>query len=576
MKNDIIQGICLAALVLVGVAVALNGSGYYAQTLFTIALYILLALGWNIISGIAGYVSFGQVSFFGFGAYVAALAMIHLEVEWYVAAPLAAAASAVLALALGGVMLRLHGIFFALGMFGLARILQILASSLTITGGPMGTTVLPAESPNESALVMVLIAALAVVIVFILSRSRLGLRLMATRDDDLATQSSGVNTFTAKIRALCLSAIFAAVGGALYVWNIGYLDPNSAFNGNIELQTVLMVLAGGIGSVWGPVIGGILISLIGTFLWARFPTEQQIILGALTIFIAVVMPGGITAFFEKLGWTHRRPIWLPPSANQAQADVSTRPSHTHQDQAPVKDAPVLSCQGLGIQFGGVKAVNDVGLDARPGEMLAIIGPNGAGKSTLFSLISGYLTGSGTTTFDGRDTRGLKPYALAQRGLSRTFQSSRLFSSLTVWETVLVAASAGHVSRAEATNTTRQILTETGLMKHRAALPDTLSPGLQRLLEIARALALKPKVLLLDEAMAGMTLQEIERVHAALRHAMAGGCAIIAIEHVLPAIVDLAVRAQVLDFGKTIACGTPHEVLQNPKVIDAYMGADYEG
>lgn len=572
MKSNLIQGGCLVLLTLAGVGVALGGSGYYAQTLFTIALYILLALGWNIISGIAGYVSFGQVGFFGFGAYAAALAMIHLDVDWYVAAPLAALAAAILALLLGGVMLRLHGIFFALGMFGLARILQIIASSLSITGGPMGTTVLPAESPNESALIMVLVAAGAILIVHALSRSRLGLRLMATRDDDLAAQSSGVNTFRAKLRALCLSAAFGGVGGALYVWNIGYLDPNSAFNGNIELQTVLMVLAGGIGTVWGPVIGGILISLIGTFLWARFPTEQQVILGALTIFIAVVMPGGITAFFEKLGWWRRKPIWSPPPAAQP---VSSEPGNVNGDTSgghPI----ALSCRGLGIRFGGVTAVDNVDLEARSGEMLAIIGPNGAGKSTLFSLMSNYLTGSGTTHFGERNIRSLKPHALAQMGLARTFQSSRLFPSLTVWETVLVAASSGRVPRETAVLRTTELLQETGLLAHWSEQPDTLPPGLQRLLEIARALALKPRVLLLDEAMAGMTLHEIEQVHAALRQAMAAGCAIVAIEHVLPAIVDLASRAQVLDFGRIIASGTPHEVLRNPEVINAYMGADYEG
>ncbi|HEX7387712.1 MAG TPA: branched-chain amino acid ABC transporter ATP-binding protein/permease [Castellaniella sp.] len=570
MKGKLLQPTALALLVLAGLLVALNGSGYYAQTLFTIALFILLSLGWNIISGFAGYVSFGQVSFFGFGAYVAALAMIHLEAEWYIAAILAAIVTAALALLLGWIMLRLHGIFFALGMFGLARILQIIASSLSITGGPMGTTVLPAESPNESALVMVLVAACGILITYILSRSRLGLRLMATRDDDLAAQSSGIHTFRAKLQALCLSAAFGGIGGALYVWNIGYLDPSSAFNGSIELQTVLMVLAGGIGTVWGPVIGGILISLIGTFLWARFPTEQQVILGALTIFIAVVMPGGITAFFQKLGWWQRVPIWSPPPTTRTgQLDDATPPTGTPQHTA------VLSCRDLGIRFGGVKAVDGVSLQAHPGEMLAIIGPNGAGKSTLFSLMSNYLSGTGTTQYRGQDTRGMKPYALAQRGLARTFQSSRLFASLTVWETVLAAASSGKISHKAATQNAARVLRETGLIEHWDALPDTLPPGLQRLLEIARALALKPKVLLLDEAMAGMTIQEINHVHTALRRAMNDGCAVVAIEHVLPAIVDLAARAQVLDFGKTIAQGTPHEVLRDPRVIDAYMGADYE-
>lgn len=566
MRDHIVQWGGFGLLTALGLFVAIYGSGYYAQTLFTMALFVLLALGWNIISGIAGYVSFGQVSFFGFGAYVAALAMIHLEVAWYSAAAIAAVTTALLALLLGGIMLKLNGIFFALGMFGLARILQIIASGMEITGGPMGTTVLPAESPNESAVVMVIVAACAALFTYFLTRSRLGLRLMAIRDDDLAAQAAGINTFASKLRALCLSAIFAAVGGALYVWNIGYLDPGSAFNGSIELQTVLMVLAGGIGTVWGPVIGGVLISIVGTFLWARFPMEQQIILGALTIFIAVAMPGGIMAAVNRKGWLRHRPIWGPPSPAQT-------PGMPHR--AWTHGAPVLSCRALGIRFGGVVAADNINLEAKSGEMLAIIGPNGAGKSTLFSLISNFLHGHGKVWLDGRRVDAVKPHLLARQGIARTFQTSRLFGSLTVWETVLVAASSTGASRDVAVRETSRILQQTGLMDHWALKPESLPPGRQRLLEIARALALKPRVLLLDEAMAGMTSSEVDQVHVVLKQAMGDGCAIVAIEHVLPAIIHIATRAQVLDFGKTIAEGTPHDVLHNPIVIDAYMGSDYE-
>lgn len=566
MKAIVVQWSAFTLLAVVGVAIALHGSGYYAQTLFTAALFILLSLGWNVISGIAGYVSFGQVSFFGFGAYIAALAMLDFAVPWYVAAGLAMLASVLLALILGGIMLRLNGIFFALGMFGLARILQITASGMALTGGPMGTTVPPAESPNQSALAMVIVAVCATIVTYWLTRSRLGLRLMAIRDDELAAQAAGVDTFSAKITALCISAAFAAAGGGLYVWNIGYLDPGSAFNGSIELQTVLMVLAGGIGTVWGPVIGGVLVSLVGTFLWARFPMEQQVILGALTIFVATVMPGGIMAAMQRCGWIRRQPIWGPPQPQNSEAGRPRRNAG---------DVTALSCRGLGVRFGGVVAVDNVDVEATAGEMLAIIGPNGAGKSTLFSLISNFLRGSGEVQFGDEVVGKIKPYLLARRGIARTFQTSRLFASLSVWETVLVAASCARIPRSTAIRNTTRILEETGLIDDWRQLPESLPPGRQRLLEIARALALSPRVLLLDEAMAGMTLPEIEQVHAALRRAMADGCAVVAIEHVLPAIVDLATRVQVLDFGRTIAEGSPREVLRDPIVIGAYMGTDYE-
>ena len=549
-----------------GIAIAQSGSGYQAQTLFQMAMMTLLAIGWNVISGFTGYVSFGQVAFFGLGAYVAAVSILNFDLPWYVAVLIAAFGAGVLALPLGMIMLRLNGIFFALGMFGLARILQLIANSLDVTGGPMGTTVPVAESPQLTATVAVLAVAAGVLLSFFLSRSQLGLTLMATRDDAVAAEAAGVNTWKSKVTAFCISGCVAAVAGALYVWNVGYLDPNSAFAGTIELQTVLMVLAGGIGTVWGPVVGGILISLLSTFLWARFPMEQQIILGVLIMFIAIVAPGGLLGELFKRGWLKRPPIWGPPPA--------TFPNMVEEATEQAGQTILLTCSKLGVRFGGVRAVEGVDVEVRSGEMLAIIGPNGAGKSSLFNLMSAFhRPTAGDVKLLGQSIVGRKRYQLARGGIARTFQTSRLFPSLTVWETVLVAASSVCPRRADAIVRTARILEDVGLLPNWNDMPDILPPGRQRLLEIGRALALDPRVLLLDEAMAGMTAQEIARVHEALRTAIDRGVAVVAIEHVLPAIAPLAARVQVLDFGKTIAEGIPHDVLNDPTVIEAYMGAE---
>ena len=550
-----------------GIAIARFGTGYQAQTLFQMAMMTLLAIGWNIISGFTGYVSFGQVAFFGLGAYLAAVSILNFDLPWYAAAAIAALGAGVLAVPLGMIMLRLNGIFFALGMFGLARIMQLIATSLDVTGGPMGTTVPVADSPQLTALVAVLAVAAGVLLSYFLSRSRLGLTLMATRDDAVAAEAAGVNTWKSKVAAFCISGCVAAVAGSLYVWNVGYLDPNSAFAGTIELQTVLMVLAGGIGTVWGPVVGGILISLLSTFLWARFPMEQQIILGVLIMFIAIVAPGGLLGELFKRGWLRRPPVWGPPPAVFSKSREETPALKPGQ-------AILLTCHKLGVRFGGVRAVQDVNVEVRSGEMLAIIGPNGAGKSSLFNLMSAFhRPTSGDVKLLGHSIVGRKRYQLARGGIARTFQTSRLFASLTVWETVLVAASSVCPRRAEAVARTARMLDDVGLLQNWNDMPDILPPGRQRLLEIARALALDPRVLLLDEAMAGMTTQEIARVHEALRAAIDRGVAVVAIEHVLPAIAPLAARVQVLDFGKTIAEGIPYDVLNNPAVIEAYMGVE---
>ena len=567
MKNvRLTEPILFLVLLGVGVGIAQFGSGYQAQTLFQMAMMTLLAIGWNIISGFTGYVSFGQVAFFGLGAYVAAVSILNFDVPWYGAAVIAALGAGILALPLGLIMLRLNGIFFALGMFGLARILQLIANSLDVTGGPMGTTVPVADSPQLTATVAVVAVAIGLLLSYFLSRSRIGLTLMATRDDPVAAEAAGVNTWKSKVAAFCISGCVAAVAGSLYVWNVGYLDPNSAFAGTIELQTVLMVLAGGIGTVWGPVVGGILISLLSTFLWARFPMEQQIILGVLIMFIAIVAPGGLLGELFKRGWLKRPPIWGPPPA----ALVRTADKEIPKAGQEV----LLTCHKLGVRFGGVRAVEGVDVEVRSGEMLAIIGPNGAGKSSLFNLMSAFhRPTAGDVKLLGQSILGRKRYQLARGGIARTFQTSRLFSSLTVWETVLVAASSVCPRRADAVARTTQILRDVDLLQNWSDMPDILPPGRQRLLEIARALALDPRVLLLDEAMAGMTTQEIGRVHEALRAAIDRGVAVVAIEHVLPAIAPLAARVQVLDFGKTIAEGIPHDVLNDPTVIEAYMGVE---
>lgn len=565
MTRLLIESAALAGLALAGFLIAAGANAYIVQVLFSTALAVTLAVGWNLIGGMAGYVSFGQVAFFGLGAYTAALAMLNWALPWPLAILFAALIAALLAWPLGRIMLRLSGIFFALGMFGLARVLQIIVNALAITGGPMGTAIPTTEGPAATAMAMVALAAGAIALTMAIRRARFGLRLAALRDDAIAAAAAGVDTGRVKVAAFCLSAGLAAAAGALYARNVGYIDPASGFAGTIELQTVLMVLAGGIGTVWGPVLGGVVISLLSTALWARFPTEQQIILGALTLLLAVAMPGGLASLPPLRTWLRRprlgafAPVAAPPPAAVAAASDGV--------------GAVLACRALGKRFGGVVAVTGVDLVVAPGEILAVIGPNGAGKSTLFDMISAFSApSSGEIRFRGA-LCAMPPHLLARAGLARTFQTSRLFPHLTVFETVLLAACSRHRRWRDAVSAASALLVAIGLAEDAEQFPDALPPGRQRLLEIARALALAPAVLLLDEAMAGMTAAEIARVQAVLRAAAQRGTAIVVIEHVLPAIATLASRAQVLDNGETIAEGVPAAVLSDPVVIAAYLGSD---
>lgn len=557
------------ALVALGAHLALTANDYAAGLVFSTAMYVLLACGWNLIGGLAGAVSFGQVAFFGLGAYLTAILVVHAGTPLALTLPLAALGAGLVAWPLGLIMLRLSGIFFALGMLGLARVLAILANALDLTGGPMGMTVPATAGPRGPALAALAAACGGFLVTLLLLHSRWGLRMRAVADDPVAAAASGVAPAPPRIFAFVLAALMAGGAGGLYVANVGYIDPASAFSGTIELETVLMVLAGGIRTAWGPVVGGIAISLLGTFLWARFPTEEQIILGALIIGLALRLPDGV------LGGRRRPRFRAPSSAAAPPLSLFGREGGVLMAPDRKGGGEVLAAEGLGRRFGGLVALAEVTFSVAAGEILAIIGPNGAGKTTLFNLLTAHLPPStGHVRLHGVRLRRLPPpFRLARAGVVRTFQTSRLFPSLSVWETLLLAALSRGAGWAAAERRARALLTALDLADAADHFPDRLSPAQARLVEIGRALALEPAVLLLDEAMAGLNEAEVARLQTILRRLAEAGMAIIAIEHVIPAIAPLAGRIVVLDQGRVLASGPPEGVLNDPRVIDAYLGPE---
>jgi branched-chain amino acid transport system permease protein len=565
------QWILFAIAIVAAVIIALTGNGDQTQTLFSICLFAVLAYAWNIISGMTGYVSFGQIGFFGIGAYVAAICQVQFNTDWYLATLVAGLFALAIAIPLGIIMLRLQGIYFALGMLGLARIGQLIASSSSLVGASQGESVPVVGTAQATSLVMLCVAAVVVLLTWWLLRSRLGLCLMAIRDDEMATRASGINTTFYKVTAFCMSSFLAGLAGGLYTWNIGFIDPGSAFNSTFELQTILMVLIGGIGTLWGPLLGAVIVSIIGQALWAQFPQQQQIILGVLTLIAVVWIPGGIVSLLHKHGWLRRTPVW----ASSRRADITLESVETSDTQKT--SGAVLACNNLSRHFGGLAALSNCAIQVEAGQIVAVIGPNGAGKTTLFNLITGFdHPSAGNVRFLAQNITGRAPYRIAHAGVARTFQTSRPFPSLTAWETLLLAAIASNSSRSRATAEASSMLNKLRLSEQWNKSPEHLPPGQQRLLEIGRALMLHPRVLLLDEAMAGMAPDEIALVHALLKDMTSRGCSVIAIEHVLPAITPIAQHIYVLDFGVTIAEGTPQEVLRNPAVVNAYLGTEEKG
>ncbi|HZU17454.1 MAG TPA: branched-chain amino acid ABC transporter ATP-binding protein/permease [Candidatus Dormibacteraeota bacterium] len=553
-----------AAFLLAAALTGLLTSGYLLQLATDIFTFMAMAYGWNLISGMTGYVSFGQIAFYGLGGYGTALLILHAHLPWYVAALAAGAVAALIALVLGGVMLRLRGIFFALGMFGLVQILSILFSQWSFAGGGQGL-ILPGQLTARAVYAeTVAVAILAFLLNLYYSRSALGLKAMAIRDDEEAAAAMGVHTTRVKIVTFVLSAIPPAVVAGLVAWNRSYLDPPSMFDPSVDFQAILFSLLGGMGTLWGPALGTVILELVGEQIWAQFPEFQLGLFGLLVVLIVVFFPGGIVSVLRRAGWL-RRPVIMAPST----LPEGSPPAPTEEVG---RDGPVLEVRGLSVRFGGVTALRDLDLEVRRGETISIIGANGAGKTTLFNAITGFVRPTqGEVRFRGRPIKGWSPTRLARAGIGRTFQIPRPMESMTVWENVLLAALNGR-RRHAAVDQAAWVIRALGMEAIWLEPVVNLPPGHRRQVELARALALQPDVILLDEVMAGMNREEQERIRDAIRKLHEYGVSAVAgVEHVVAAIADLCDRIVVLDFGQKIAEGEPQRVLKDPAVIGAYLG-----
>jgi len=294
----IIAGVCLAALVL-----PLVGSDYAVSFSIQLLIFLTLAYSWNLIGGYTGYTHFGQVSFFGIGAYVGSLLVFHWSVPWYLAALVAGASGAIVAVPLGGAMLRLKGPFFAIGMFGLARVLEAFALGFdSITQGGTGIYLKPLGDHRPLYYAVAAIAAIMVLLTWKLDNSRLGLKLLAIREDESAAESLGIPTTRLKIGAFVASAIAPAAMGALYAVYLGFIDPPTAFAPNIELTTIAMVLLGGMGTVLGPLVGAIGLSVVNEVLWANYPQIYLATVGLIMLLAVLFTPRGLVNLGIKVAW----------------------------------------------------------------------------------------------------------------------------------------------------------------------------------------------------------------------------------------------------------------------------------
>jgi len=313
-------GVFAIASVAAGV-IPLVGSDYAVSFSIQLLIFLVLAYSWNLIGGYTGYSHFGQVAFFGIGAYVGALLIFHWNVPWYLAALAAALAGAIIALPLGGAMLRLKGPFFAIGMFGLARVLEAFALGFDgITQGGTGIYLKPLGDLKPLYYVVAAVAAVMMLLTWRLDNSRLGLKLLAIREDENAAESLGIPTTRLKIGAFVASAVAPAAMGCLYSVYLGFIDPPTAFASNIELTTIAMVLLGGMGTVLGPLLGAIVLSVVNEVLWANYPQIYLASVGFIVLLAVLFTPRGLVNIGMRGGWLALgRPLFRRPAQPASQS-----------------------------------------------------------------------------------------------------------------------------------------------------------------------------------------------------------------------------------------------------------------
>jgi len=580
--------VMLFALVMAAIPFIPGVPPFWIVLLDNIGLSALVAMGLVLLTGVGGLTSFGQAAFCGFGAYTTAVLTTAYGLSPWLTLPLSLIVSAIAAVALGLITVRLSGhylplgtIAWGLGLFYLFSKLEFLGRNDGISGiPPLAIGSFKLIDPGSIYFAIWIAVILCAVLTMNLLDSRTGRAIRALRRGHVAAEAFGVQTPRAKLLVFIYAAVLAGLSGWLYAHFQRAANP-TPFGAQAGIEYLFIAVVGGAGYVWGGVLGAAIVIVLKEILQGYLPylfhgegQLETVVFGILLVALLQLAPDGVWP------WLTAR---LPLKSGRKRPDASL--ALPGRAKVAERDGALLRIDHARKEFGGVIAVNDVSFDVKPREIVALIGPNGAGKSTTFNLITGVLAASGgAISLHGRKIDNTPPQEVTRLGISRTFQHVKLVADMTVLENVAIGAHLRGSSGALASMFRLDRADEAGLLAEAArqiervglsgqinAAAGSLPLGRQRIVEIARALCADPVLLLLDEPAAGLRHMEKQRLASLLRDLRGNGISVLLVEHDMGFVMDLADRVVVLDFGTKIAEGTPEAIRTNPEVIRAYLG-----
>ncbi len=558
----------LCILVLTGAALGLVAvtAGYSHFVIALVALTTVAGVGLNVLLGLTGLISFGHAGFYAIGAYASAILTLR-GVSFWLALPAAALIAALVGILVAVPAMRVKGPYLAMLTIAFGFIVEHgLIEGGEVTGGQNGLVVTDSPSlfgdplsPAGLAVLAVLAAGASLLCFDLLARSRLGRAMRAVRDADVAAAALGFDPVRVKTLAFAISAALTGIAGAVLPPLMLFIAPSS-FPFSQSILFVLSVIVGGAGTVLGPLFGALVTVLLPEAL-SGLAEYRLLFFGLTTLVVLWLVPSGLVGSLARL---------LPRAHDETVSGGA--------DAAPLAgkagDAPLI-LEGLGIRFGGITAAEGVALSARRGAVTSVIGPNGAGKTTVLNMVSGfYRPSAGTIRLGERDLAGRPAHVVARAGIARTYQTTRLFGSLPVADNVALGFAPGRLWRRAGAGDRATAQALLAFVGYRGSLdrPAAELPHVdRRLVEIARALAGQPAVLLLDEPAAGLSRADTDRLATLIRRVADHGIAVVLVEHDMPLVMGISDHILVMDAGRPIARGTPAEIRRDPAVLRAYLG-----